>query len=132
MDIRQTIKDEMERQGISAYQLAILAEQAEVCQRETIYRYLRGEVDAQHREVPGSRDVSGQIVGGLLELIDVQLVPNNQQRRVAHEKYVRVFVKPSKPIVKRPGHKPNARTRNGLKAMPARTRERFRELASAS
>jgi hypothetical protein len=69
MDIRQFIKDELTRQGISAYKLAnavkaTLDDQGKpIASCETVYRYLRAE-----------RDTSGDVLGTILTYLGISLV----------------------------------------------------------
>jgi hypothetical protein len=62
MDIRKAIVKRLDEMGESSYWLAKLMVKKKVCSEQHVYRYLRGD-----------QDVSGKILGWMLDALGLQL-----------------------------------------------------------
>lgn len=70
MDIRKIILVRLDTMGRSRYWLANRAHTEGLANRETVFRYLRGD-----------RDTSAKVAAGLLELLGLEIRPKAQGRR---------------------------------------------------
>lgn len=62
MDVRESIRDALKQQGRSVYWLAKEMRTRGVCGEQHVYRYMRGE-----------QDVTGKIIGEMLDALRVEL-----------------------------------------------------------
>ncbi len=69
-EIRQIILERLEVLGQSRYWLANQAQSEGLANRETIFRYLRGE-----------RDTSATVAAGLLRILGLEIRPKAQRKR---------------------------------------------------
>ena len=70
-EIREIILEQLEELGRSRYWLAKKAAELKIVgNRETVFRFLRGE-----------RDTSSAIVSGLLKILDLEIRPTTRRER---------------------------------------------------